>query len=356
MSVQLVSLTQMQNTLRRMTARYVEAQMSTSQINYYLNLFMTLQLPLNFKNLKLTKPYVFLTKPNIDTYSFIYENNPTDPVLGGQVNASPGNVMLTPPVFCQGYLVNFYQDKGEFYNRWRNLSVNQIIGTGTGNANSLYTGTIPSTPFYRAQQDIFNNVTEAGVIISAYDASGFSYSVTDVPQNTSATPNIGLLFEDNGSQVGTVNYVTGAYAFTPANAIAIPTDANIYAAVVPYQSSRPVDVLFYNQQITFRPCPQQIYQVEFQISQQPLQMVANNSAPELDEWYLFICAGAAKLIYSDFPDPEGMAYIEPIWQEQLQISQRRTLKQLSTQRVQTIFTQPNWNKSSYFYGTAYSGN
>jgi hypothetical protein len=64
---QLVSLTQMQNTVRRMTARYTEAQMPTSQINLYLNLAYTIHFPLQFKNLKLTKPYVFTTVPNVDT-------------------------------------------------------------------------------------------------------------------------------------------------------------------------------------------------------------------------------------------------------------------------------------------------
>ena len=152
-----------------------------------------------------------------------------------------------------------------------------------------------------------------------------------------------------------MNYLTGVYNFTLEAPTIIPKGANIYASVVPYQSSRPTDVIFYNQQITFRPVPQQVYQVEFQVSQQPTDLIADNDAPELDEWYLFICAGAAKLIYTDFPDPEGMAYLMPIWQEQLQIAQRRTLKQLGTQRAATIFSQPGRPLASWFWGTEYSG-
>lgn len=351
MTTQLVSLTDMQNTLRRMAARYTEEQMPTTQIDAYLNKFMTLFLPLHFKNLKLTKPYVFLTTPNVDTYPFVYENNPVDPVTGVSATASPGNVQITPPVYCQGYILRYFQDKTTFYNRWPNLSVNQQIGTGSGVANP-YTGTIPSTPFLRAQLDIFGNVTESGVIISAFNNSGFTYSISDAPVNGS---NTGNLVDQAGNTVGTVNYLTGAFNFTVANLGVIPSGTPIYAAVVPYQSSRPTDVIFYNQQITFRPVPQQVYQVEFQISQQPTQLILNNSAPELDEWYLFICAGAAKLIYTDFPDPQGMADLMPIWQEQLQLAQRRSLRQLGSQRASTIFSQPGRPMASWFWGTEYSG-
>jgi hypothetical protein len=166
---------------------------------------------------------------------------------------------------------------------------------------------------------------------------------------------VGNLVDSEGNNVGSVNYLTGVFNFTPINFTVIPSTATIYAAVVPYQASRPLDVLFYNQQIVFRPCPLQVYQVEFQISQQPTQLIEDNAAPELNEWYLFICAGASKLIYTDFPDEEGMAYVMPIFQEQLQLANRRTLKQLGTQRAVTIFSQPGRPLASWFLGTEYSG-
>ncbi len=350
---QLISLQQMENTVRRMTARYTEAQMPTTQIDYYINTAYTLHFPEQFKNLKLTKPYVFTTVPNVDTYDFIYEAGLVDdPTLPVGNRAVPGNIQITPPVYCQGYILRYFQDKTTFYNRWPNLSVNQQINTGTGLVAHTYSGIIPSTPFYRAQKDIFGNVTEAAVIISSFDNTGFNYVITDIPQ---ANSNTGQLVDAQGNIVGSVNYLTGVYSFTVNGVAVIPSGASIFAAVVPYQSSRPTDILFYNQQIVFRPCPQQVYQVEFQISQQPTQLMANNAAPELDEWYLFICAIAAKLIYTDFPDEEGMKYLEPIYQEQLQIAQRRSLRQMGSQRASTIFSQPGRPLASWFYGTEYSG-
>lgn len=345
----MVTKLEMRNTLRRMTARYTTSQMTDTQADRYLNLAYTLHFPEQFKNLKLVKPLVFLTTPNVDTYQFVYQNGLLVAPTGDPV---PGNITISPPVYCQGYILRYFQDKTTFYNRWPNLSVNQQIGVGGLAANTAYTGTIPSTPFYRAQLDIFGNVTEAMVIISAFNDTGYTYSLTDAPVVGS---NTGNLVEADGTVVGSVNYLTGVYTFTPSNSAVIPASTNIYAAVVPYQASRPVDVLFYNQQIIFRPCPLQVYQVEFQISQQPMDLIADSDVPELDEWYLFICAIAAKLIYTDFPDPDGMAYLMPIYQEQLQMAQRRTLRQLGTQRAATIFSQPGRPLASWFWGTEYSG-
>jgi hypothetical protein len=346
-----------------MSARYDEAQLSTTQVDYYINLAYTLRFPEQFKNIKLTKPYVFLTTPNVDTYQFVYQegliDDPTQLPLPGNL-AVPGNIQISPPVYCQGYRLRYFQDKNTFYNMWPNLSVNQIIDNGGNGVGVPYTGVIPSTPFYRAQLDIFGNVTEPAVIISAIvnnpqsPDSGFTFTLTDIPIAGSPN-NKGNLLDINGAVRGDVNYLTGAYKFTLPNPQVIPADATIYASVVPYQASRPTDVLFYNQQIVLRPCPLQVYQIEFQISQQPTQLIAANDAPELNEWWNFICLLATELIYEDFPDEEGIAYIKPFLEAQRCEAQRRTLKQLGTQRAATIFSQPGRPLAGYFYGSEYSG-
>lgn len=356
---QIVSLDMMENTIRRMTARYTQQQMSSAQIHNYINLAYTLQFPLEFKSLKLTKPYTFTTIPYVDTYDFIYEEDPTNPQTGGRTTATPGAIELSPPIYCQGYLLNYYQDKTAFYNLWPKLSVNQQVGNGGNAADVAYTGNIPSFPFLRAQLDIFGNVTEAAVIISfnvqntQSANSAFSYALTDEPQPNSS---IGNLIDAQGNTVGTVNYLTGNYSFVVANSAVIPSDAQLYASVVPYQPARPISMLFYNQQIVLRPVPIQVFQVEFQISMQPTQLIAAESAPELDEWYLFICCLAAKLIYTDFPDPEGEAALQPKLDEQRLIAQRRSLRQMGKQRVATIFTQQGNRNNGYgMYGQEYTG-
>lgn len=345
---QLVSLEQMQNTVRRMTGRYSPQQMPNSQLDNYINLAYTLHFPEQFKNLKLTKPYVFTTIPNVDTYPFPYQDGLLTNPDGTNV---PGNIQITPPVYCQGYLLRYYQDKTTFYNRWPKLTVNQQVNSGDGTSGP-YSGTINSFPFLRAQLDAFGNVTEAAVLISSQDNTGFNYVITDVP---AANSNTGALVDNLGNIVGRVEYLTGFYDFTVANSQIIPDGDVINASVIPYQPSRPTDIIFYNQQITFRPVPADIYQVEFQISQQPTQLIADGDAPELDEWYLFICALAAELIYTDFPDPEGMATVQQTLDKQRLIAQRRTLRQMSSQRVQTIFSQPTRPLWGYYLGDQYGG-
>ena len=244
----MVTLADIQNTVRRMTARYSETAMPTVQLNKYINLAYTIHLPLQFRNIKLNKPYVFLTTPNIDTYAFPYENGLLTSPAGVKV---PGNIEILPPVYCQGYMLRFSQDKSNFYNSWPKLSVNQIIDTGDGTAGP-YTGTLPGFPFLRAQLDIFGNVTEAAVIFSAFNDTGYVFSATDVPL---VGTNSGNLVTPANVVVGSVNYVTGVYSL----ATTIPSGTTIYASVVPYQPSRPTDVIFTNQQITFRPVPAQVY-------------------------------------------------------------------------------------------------
>lgn len=353
MATQLVSLLQMRNTVRRMTARYTPQSMTDSQIDNYINLFYTLHFPEQFRTLKLNKPYVFTTIPNIDTYAFAYQNGvATTPSSDPDVpNDVPGNVQIDPPVFCQGYRLNYFQDKSTFYNRWPKLSVNQQINQGDGTGGP-YIGTIASAPFLRAQVDIFDNVTESAVIISTSNDSGTSIAITDDPNIGS---NTGNLIDEAGNIIGEINYLTGDYEFSLNGVTIIEEGDIIYASVVPYQAARPIDVIFTNQQLTFRPVPIGVFQIEFQVSQTPAQLIADESAPELDEWYLFICSGAAKLIYTDFPDPEGMQSIMPVFQEQLQLAQRRTLRQMGNQRVQTIFTDRSRNINGFFWGSESSG-
>lgn len=360
MGWKMVTRAEMRQIVRKMTARYTPAQMQNTQIDTFLNRAYNIHFPLEFRNLKLNKPVTFLTTPNVDTYDFVYEQGlvviPQQPPSASK--RVPGNITINPPVYCQGYLLNYFENKATFYSRWPNLSVNQQIGSGN-DTDGPYSGIIPSFPFYRAQLDISGNVTEPMVIISAMvmdpqsALSGFSYAITDKPQIGS---NEGRLFDSLGNDVGFVNYLTGEYEFTVANSAVIPGEATIYAAVVPYQAARPVDMLFYNQQLVLRPCPYQIYQVEFQVSQQPMDFIGDSERPELDEWYLLLCALAAKLIYNEYPDPEGEANLQKTLDEQTCKAQRRTLRQIGTQRAQTLFSQPrSRNALGYYYGNMYSG-
>lgn len=351
----MVTKAQMRTIVREMTGRHTSTQMSDVKIDSYINRAYTLHFPLEFKTLKLTKPYIFLTTPNVDTYNFVYQNGLTTLPNGDPV---PGNIQINPPVYCQGYALRYYQNKSNFYACWPKLTVNQELQMGN-NTSGPYTGVISSFPFLRAQVDILGNVVESSVVFSAIvndpnsTNSGFTYTCSDVPQVGS---NLGNLLDESDNVVGQVNYLTGEYSFTLANAAVLPDDCTLYVSVVPYQSSRPTDVLFYNQQLVLRPVPQQVFQMSFEISQQPLDLAGDGDSPELDEWYLLICAMAARLIYISYPDDVGLQAAQAVIDEQVLKAQRRTLRQKGSQRAQTLFTQPIRPYQGYYLGTQYSGN
>lgn len=332
----MVTLSDLRTKVRRITGRYDSAQLTNKQINIYINLFYTLQFPEEFKTYKLTSPYIFNTVPNVDCYQFPYQNG----LPGGQ----SGNISIFPPVFCQGYQLCYYQDKSIFYNRWPKLTNAFQINSGN-NTVGPYFGTIPFTPMLRANMNIFGNVVQPGVLLTA-NSSGFTMTLTDQPtDDLQASPpvvsNIGNLVgpQLNPSANNFINYITGQYSFT--TNVPIPSGTPIQFQGVPFEPSRPIDVLMYNNLIIFRPVPADSYQIEFQVSRQPTDLMADSDSPEMNEWYLFIALGTAKLIYTDFPDPEGEATCERQFEEQRLIAQRRTLKQISSsQRAPTIFSTP----------------
>lgn len=332
----MVTLSEIRTEVRRITGRYNSAQLTDTQIDTYINRFYTLQFPEEFKTYKLTSPYIFTTVPNVDCYNFPYQN--------GLPGGNPGNITIFPPVFCQGYQLCYYQDKSVFYNRWPKLTNAFQINTGDGTVGP-YTGIIPFTPMLRANVDIFGNVVQAGVLLTANN-SGFTLVATDQPRddlqdNPPIVSDLGDLIgpQMDENEDNFVNYITGEYSFT--TTVPIPANTPIQFQGVPYEPSRPIDVLMYNNLIIFRPVPADSYQIEFQVSRQPTDLMANSDSPEMNEWYLFIALGAAKLVYTAFPDPEGEQVCLRQFEEQRLIAQRRTLKQISSsQRAATIFSTP----------------
>lgn len=340
------TLQDIRDKVRKVTARYNQEQLTDDQIDTYINTFYMYELPENFRTLKLLVPFVFTTIPNQACYDFPYQEGFTDP--NGKI--SPGYLNVKPPVYCQGYRLRYFQDKDMFYGTWPKRSSTQLVATGDG--DSFYEGTIPFFPMLRGELDIFGNVTVSNVIFSIQNSSNLSSEATVINDKPVQDSSLGqLTLVQNGVETilpdSFVNYLTGEWQLTLP--FSVPSTDGIYVQAIPYQPSRPVDVLFYNQQFIFRPVPIAVFQVEFQAMKTPTQMIASSDAPELNEWWQYLALGAAKLVYTDFPDPEGLDYCLKLLQEQMQLVQRRTLVQLSTQRANTIFSTPTRpNYAGYF--------
>ena len=142
---------------------------------------------------------------------------------------------------------------------------------------------------------------------------------------------------------GTVNYVTTQIDIT----LPVPpmpgTMINIWAAT--YQVGRPYNMLFWNNEFTIRPVPDNVYLVEIEAYQTPAQFMSTTDSPVLNQWAQYLAYGSAIEILRDRQDMEGV-------QNLMEGFQRQEALVLERQSVEEI-GQPNitmFNSSSYGYG------
>lgn len=156
-------------------------------------------------------------------------------------------------------------------------------------------------------------------------------------------------------QQGTINYQTGEisnlYFSQP-----IP-GANIYGGsnpiqiqYNPVQEQIPLSILYFQGQICLRPVPDQGYTVELTCYRQPVQALlqtpANGGTTELNEWWECIAIGAAKKIYEDRLDFDGVSAMDKMLKERYDVCYSRTYAQIGSQRVNTIYQ----DQLTYNYG------
>lgn len=155
---------------------------------------------------------------------------------------------------------------------------------------------------------------------------------------------------------GTINYGTGQIAnlvFTQT----VPGGANIQIQYNPVTLSIPLSILYFQNQFTLRPVPNAGYTVELIAYRQPTQALmaapAQSGTPELSEWWECIAMGAAKKIFEDRLDTDGVQLMDKMLNERYQLAYTRTYAQLSKQRINTIFS--NQNNFNYGIGFGFGG-
>ena len=168
------------------------------------------------------------------------------------------------------------------------------------------------------------------ILITANISNGSTLNVTD--------DGSGNLIGDAAS--GAIDYGTGAITnlvFTQN----VPSGNPIQIQYNPVQLSIPLSILFFQNQFTLRPVPDRGYTIELTAYRQPSQALANTAAfagnPELSEWWEAIAVGAAKKIYEDRLDSDGVALMDKMLRERYALADTRTYAQIGNQRVSTIF-------------------
>lgn len=288
--------------VRRLTQSPSISHLSVTDLDEYINTFIRYDFPEILRTFNLHKPITFHLQPNVDTYT-------VDSVLG-DIN---DYISFNPPVYVAGFKAAFSQSEEEFYNVY---PFNQTIGdTGnTGDGVTLnFTGTLAAVP-----------VIPGKVSFTSIDANNNGLILED-----SQTPT-GIL---SGDGVGTINYVTGAYtlAFTTA------PDTVIRSQTVPYSAGRPTSVLFFQNSFTFRPIPDQVYQVQMEAYVPPTELIVGGQNPDLNEWWQYIAYGASKKVLEDRLDVNTLQAIQPEFNRQERLVLRRTIVQLTNERTASIY-------------------
>jgi hypothetical protein len=141
---------------------------------------------------------------------------------------------------------------------------------------------------------------------------------------------------------GTINYLTRAVSVT------FPGPVDVGAAInvqyVAYKASRPTSCVFFQDQISLYPIPDQAYTVSFEAYALPTAFPtapadATIFAPQLREMWQALAYGAADKIFADNADMENMQKFRPLLDEQLRLLQRRTLVQQTSERTATIYSE-----------------
>ncbi|MFQ5685091.1 MAG: hypothetical protein ACE5GV_00375 [Candidatus Scalindua sp.] len=285
--------------VRRLTAKPSTNQMTNDELDDYINTFYQYDLPEHLRLLNLKELFTFTTAPNIDTYAFTQNLNLT----------------VEGPVRVGGYTARLYLSREAFFNDYPEIQGIQTLTTGTGIAGP-YSGTISAIP-----------VKKSRVLLSTVDSAGNSLTALDNGTGT---------FTGDVVAGATINYITGAIGnLTWTSVVASGTIIRVQS--VNYSAARPFALLFYDDNFQTFPVPDQAYRVEMDTYVTPTAFASTTDSPQLNEWWQLIAYGAAMKVFADELDLESISKIQPLFDEQKRLMERRTLKQISINRSQTIY-------------------
>lgn len=294
------TLEQIRIKVRRLVGMPSENQLTTADLDDYINDFYQYDLPEHLRLWNLKENYTLDLIPTQNLYNYPFNTN----------------ISIEPPCYVDGYETQLFQSQEEFYNVFPNHRRRENFDTGTGIVGP-YAGTLTGTP-----------VTRNTVRITVIDAVGTSLVATDNGAGT---------FTGNVVAGSTINYATGAVAaLTWTSAIAAGTIMQVHYLM--WQQGRPYAVLFFDHELMFYPVPDFGYEFSAQTFVNPAELTAGNQ-PEVRDWWNLIAYGAALKIFSDNLDMESYAKIDILFDKQKRLVERRTLVQLKNQRTATIYTQ-----------------
>lgn len=362
----------------------------------YINRFWIMDVDASIQLFDLKTKYQFQTTPGVDRYNMPLYNiqatgtSATD--YTGPIGMYPVYQGFSGPAYVNGIEVAFETQRSSFFRSWPNVVQYQtVVGTGNG-SQGPYTltfpvspnNTVPTNPPIQSllrghvdmsgiiatgiNQDPFFGTTlskaggvvnipstsiDPAVYFTSSDANGNNIVVQDSGQflyNGANMPNYGLLMVPGNAPFGysampggysttsnTINYLTGTATVTFPSAI--PQGVNINAQCYFFQSGLPRGILFYNNTLTLRAPPAMQYLVELDAYLSPAAFLNTSAAIPFGYMAEYIARGAARKILSDTGDVEQFQFYEPFFKEQEALVHKRSLRQFTATRTQTIYSQ-----------------
>jgi hypothetical protein len=338
----LANLDTIRTKVRRLTRSPSTDQLSDTEIDQYINTFIVYDMPEHLRLFDLRTTLTFYTQPFIDTYSTNTADS-TNPLY----NFKNKYISIHEPCYIAGYQQFYTQSREQFYGIYPQVNSIQQIGQGDG-ATLTFAGTLPfgqSTTAPLTGPHILQN----NVLFTSVGTSGVSLCATDTPN----TVELGDLDGDVALGTNTINYLNGAYTITfniaPADGVAVN------AEYIPYQPALPQAVLYYQDKFVLRPVPDQSYRVNLEAYIVPTELENATDNPDISQWWQYVAYGAAKKVFEDRMDMESIQQIMPEFKEQESLVIRKTLVQLSNERVATIYTEQTGGLTSGGFGWG-SGN
>lgn len=301
------TLAEIRQKVRKVSGRYAEAELSTEDLDEYINKYYQYTFPAEVKLERFHTYYEFLTSANQQNYAF-----------------PDGFVNFEPLGTIDRKNLQFYQDPDSFYENNPENIARATFATGDGvTTNFSYTAT--SLPILPASLVVTDN-TE-------------TFQDTNTDFNTSPT------ISGSAGGTATLNYSTGALSVSfnsaPANG------QGITVSYIQFLAGLPTAVLMYNNFFTFYPVPDTAYRFRIKAYANTLVTTAAglNAAlfenatdrPLLDEWGPAIAYGTARAIHADYGELDAYAEITALYKEQLGYILRRTHQELLNTRSNPMF-------------------
>ncbi len=349
----IATLNDIRTKVRYLTSSGTSLQLTDAQIDDFINSFYLYDLPAQFRSLKLKDVYTFTTTRGIDVYPFDSEHYTT----------------IQAPVTCSKRQISLFYEPNLFFVSNYNIQYFENFTSGNGTVGP-YSGNTQANPILRSynndpgpQGSPNYNYPESrvqNILITANSSFGVTQNVTDDGQG-----NLIQIIQDPASpqfaptyysiSAGSIDYETGAISNLTFFQ-SIPDGNDIQVQYLPALVNIPLSIMFYQNQFTLRPCPDKGYTIELTAYRQPTQALVSTAAgigvPELREWWELVAVGAAKKVFENRLDTDGVAIMDKMLFERYAVAEARTYAQLGKERIQTIFAgqlENSWGTGNWFF-------